>query len=273
MSAAFGWFLLLVLASRVLLIARDAPLSPRQAALLALVQTAALLPLAPALSLLPLAAAILAANLGGAWLERRDPARIGLYRLGALLLILLTAGFSFAPDHALVLRPQLIAAGAWLAEHLLYAGWLQAHAGGRTLPVLIGALLVVGEANILVRLILQATGVTPRRREPEPPADPPQTPAGLILPASPAGLPASLDRREYNAGRFIGVLERLLVYVVVLQGQYMAIGLILAAKGFARFKELDERDFAEYVLIGTLLSVTSAVAAGEMVKLLLPQAL
>jgi len=269
-SAAFGWFILLVLASRVLLIARDAALSPRHGAALSLVQVAALLPIAPVLPLLPLAVAILAANLGGAWLERRDPARIGLYRLGALALILLTAGFSFAPDHGLVLRPQLTAAGAWLADHLLYAGWLQAHAGGRWLPVLIGALLVVGEANILVRLILQATGVTPRRRGSEQPVDPLQTPAGLILPPPPAGLPATLDRGEYNAGRFIGVLERLLVYVVVVQGQYMAIGLILAAKGFARFKELDERDFAEYVLIGTLLSVTTALAVGELIKSLLP---
>jgi len=101
-------------------------------------------------------------------------------------------------------------------------------------------------------------------------ADPQQTLAGLVLPPSPPGLPTVLDRCEYNAGRFIGVLERLLVYLVVLQGQYMATGLILAAKGLAPFKELDERDFAEYVLIGTLLSVTSAVVVGELIRHLLP---
>jgi len=101
-------------------------------------------------------------------------------------------------------------------------------------------------------------------------ADPQQTLAGLVLPPSPPGLPAVLDRREYNAGRFIGVLERLLVYLAVLQGQYMAIDLILAAKGFARFKELDERDFAEYVLIGTLLLVTSAVTVGQLIRHLQP---
>lgn len=73
-----------------------------------------------------------------------------------------------------------------------------------------------------------------------------------------------------NPEQAIGMLERLLVYGFVLQGQYAAIGLILAAKSFARFKEMDERDFAEYVLIGTLLSVTSAVAVGELIELLLP---
>jgi hypothetical protein len=33
---------------------------------------------------------------------------------------------------------------------------------------------------------------------------------------------------------------------------------------------MDERDFAEYVLIGTLLSVASAVLVAEAVKALLP---
>ena len=36
---------------------------------------------------------------------------------------------------------------------------------------------------------------------------------------------------------------------------------MLAAKGFTRFKELDDRDFAEYVLIGTLLSSSLAIAS------------
>ncbi len=78
--------------------------------------------------------------------------------------------------------------------------------------------------------------------------------------------PGPLDQREYNTGRFIGILERLLVYVLVLDNQYEAIGLILAAKRFARFRELDQREFAEYVLIGTLLSVGTAIGIGEAVK-------
>ncbi|NMB87527.1 MAG: hypothetical protein GYA17_04145 [Chloroflexi bacterium] len=67
------------------------------------------------------------------------------------------------------------------------------------------------------------------------------------------------DKRELNAGRVIGILERVIIYTFVLQGQYTAIGFILAAKSFARFKELDNREFAEYVLIGTLLSALLAM--------------
>lgn len=136
------------------------------------------------------------------------------------------------------------------------------------LLVLIGALAVMNEANVLIRGVLQLIRVVPRPRTGDGSAAGAQ--AELILPPRrPGELPQRLDLREYNAGRFIGVLERLLAYAFVLQGQYTAIGLILAAKGFARFREMDQRDFAEYVLIGTLLSMTSAVLVAEAVKALL----
>lgn len=65
---------------------------------------------------------------------------------------------------------------------------------------------------------------------------------------------------EYNRGRVIGTLERIAVYVLVIHDQYEALGLVLAAKGLARFNNLDDRDFAEYFLIGTFLSVVLAGA-------------
>ena len=60
-------------------------------------------------------------------------------------------------------------------------------------------------------------------------------------------------------GATIGVIERLLISALVLAGGVMAIGLVVAAKTLARFKQLDDRDFAEYYLLGTLASVTFAV--------------
>jgi hypothetical protein len=44
----------------------------------------------------------------------------------------------------------------------------------------------------------------------------------------------------------------------VLAGAEAAIGLVIAAKTLARFKQLDDRDFAEYYLLGTLASVAIA---------------
>ncbi len=46
------------------------------------------------------------------------------------------------------------------------------------------------------------------------------------------------------------------------------IGFILAAKAFARSKELENRSFAEYVLLGTLVSTLIAILAGQLTLML-----
>ena len=60
-----------------------------------------------------------------------------------------------------------------------------------------------------------------------------------------------------DAGKFIGVLERLLIYVFVLTNHFEAVGFLLAAKSIFRFGDLKKSNdikLTEYVLIGTLLS-------------------
>lgn len=69
-------------------------------------------------------------------------------------------------------------------------------------------------------------------------------------------------------GRMIGILERMLLLTLVLVNQWGALGLILAAKSLARFKDLDQRPFSEYYLIGTLTSVLIAIASGLTVRVL-----
>ncbi|MDQ3553211.1 MAG: hypothetical protein M3395_02220, partial [Chloroflexota bacterium] len=64
-----------------------------------------------------------------------------------------------------------------------------------------------------------------------------------------------------RVGATIGILERLLICALVLGGAVATIGLVIAAKTLARFKQLDDREFAEYYLLGTLASVTIAVAS------------
>lgn len=70
-------------------------------------------------------------------------------------------------------------------------------------------------------------------------------------------------------GRMIGFLERALALTLIFVGEYAAIGLIIAAKSLARFKALDNREFAEYFLVGTLASLLLAVLVGVAVRLLL----
>lgn len=68
-----------------------------------------------------------------------------------------------------------------------------------------------------------------------------------------------------NAGRYIGMLERIFVFVFILLGQWSAIGLLITAKSVFRFGDLNKgknRKLTEYVLIGTLLSFGLAILAG-----------
>lgn len=71
-----------------------------------------------------------------------------------------------------------------------------------------------------------------------------------------------------DAGRYIGWLERFLVLTAVLIESATAVGLIVAAKSIFRFPELKGRPFAEYFLIGTLLSITVAVIGGLVLLVL-----
>lgn len=71
---------------------------------------------------------------------------------------------------------------------------------------------------------------------------------------------------EVTRGRAIGVLERAVTLTLVLLGQYGALGLVVAAKSLARFKALENRDFAEYFLIGTLASLLLALLGGLAIR-------
>jgi hypothetical protein len=65
-----------------------------------------------------------------------------------------------------------------------------------------------------------------------------------------------------NAGAWIGALERLLILLLMSVGQYAAIGLVLTAKSVARYNKIAEsKQFAEYYLLGTLLSALFAVGS------------
>lgn len=58
-----------------------------------------------------------------------------------------------------------------------------------------------------------------------------------------------------NAGRFIGTVERIIMLIFLSLNQYAALGLVLTAKSIARYDKIaKDKDFAEYYLLGTLLS-------------------
>jgi hypothetical protein len=64
-----------------------------------------------------------------------------------------------------------------------------------------------------------------------------------------------------DGGRIIGLLERGVIFVLILARQYEAIGFLIAAKSILRFSTVAEsRAVSEYVIIGTLASFGWAIA-------------
>lgn len=106
--------------------------------------------------------------------------------------------------------------------------------------VLLGAVLLTWPANVVVRVILGAAR-----------AD---------------------EGAGSGAGRWIGTLERLLIYVLVVSGEAAAASLVVAAKSILRYPEITGEEPAiqpEYVLVGSLSSWLVAFAISAGVRLLL----
>lgn len=80
------------------------------------------------------------------------------------------------------------------------------------------------------------------------------------------------ERGFEHGGRYIGWLERALSFVFVISGQPSSIGFLIAAKSIFRFGELKEqrhRMEAEYIIIGTMMSVGHGLLVAYVTKCLL----
>lgn len=96
--------------------------------------------------------------------------------------------------------------------------------------------------------------------------------SGIVMRELMSTWSASLDEKNdeslSNAGKYIGMLERLFVFIFVITSNWEGIGFLLAAKSVFRFgdlKESKDRKLTEYILIGTLLSFGIAIATGMLV--------
>lgn len=184
-------------------------------------------------ALLALAAAHLVLDAGKAWLPWR-----GLWPFvldQALHLVSLIAVTLWVPD--------LWAQGLWAVAPVAEEGWTASLWPGDSSQPLLPAILLA-----LTGLILTTrTGGFVIGLYMEPWAN-----------NSPKGLP--------GGGRAIGMLERGLIFLLVMTGMPEAIGFLIAAKSVLRFGSLnskqggsDDRKVSEYVIIGTLASFGWAI--------------
>ena len=90
------------------------------------------------------------------------------------------------------------------------------------------------------------------------------TPTNLPTPTNITSNTASLQ----SAGKYIGIIERLLVFLFASINHWEAIGFLIAAKSVFRFGDLKDGSdlkLTEYILIGTLLSFGIAIVTALVV--------
>jgi len=104
---------------------------------------------------------------------------------------------------------------------------------------------------------------------------------GLVLVTNPIGIFTGLflnavipdrdKKNKHDISAWIGILERILILIFILAGQFTAIGFLIAAKSIFRFNDTreDGNKKAEYFLLGTLISFTLAIVIGLLIKYLI----
>lgn len=73
-----------------------------------------------------------------------------------------------------------------------------------------------------------------------------------------------------KGGYLIGLLERLIVAILIINGHVGEIAFVLTAKSVARFKEFEKSGFAEKFLIGTMASISFALAVSLLLMRFVP---
>jgi Protein of unknown function (DUF3307) len=141
----------------------------------------------------------------------------------------------FVADQAAHVLVSLVLAG-WLVE----SGLLTSFAGGgyQVLVLLGGFILTVRGAGFLVGKFAQHLAQANQ----------------LVL----NGLE--------NGGKWIGLFERALIFVLIFVREPAGIGFLVAAKSILRFEEAKDQKLAEYVLIGTLLSFSLGIALSWLTR-------
>ncbi|MFB7142034.1 DUF3307 domain-containing protein [Gottfriedia sp. NPDC056225] len=75
-----------------------------------------------------------------------------------------------------------------------------------------------------------------------------------------------IKNHDLTRGKVIGYIERILVVLLTYNDAFPAIAFIVTAKSIARFKQMDDRDWAEYFLLGTLTSMLFGITFGFILK-------
>ncbi|WP_018248508.1 DUF3307 domain-containing protein [Orenia marismortui] len=74
------------------------------------------------------------------------------------------------------------------------------------------------------------------------------------------------DITPANPGELIGKLERVMLLSLFLSKSFGAISIIFAAKSIARFNNFKSKDFVDYYIVGTFVSLLTAICIGMIIN-------
>lgn len=244
----FSYLLNIVMISRLIYGVKDTAVTGQKTAIVIIIQFIMFLVFKPSAALILLLTSVIVLNLSVYYLERRLK-NLNLFRLVTIIIFLIIISIFTSQSVNISFNENVPAIFNNLKNYSsLLADILKFNVFNLSL-ILTGTLLVLNESNFAIRYFFELFNLMPQVKNKESKNE--------------------IDCKEYNAGRIIGMLERVLIFYFLISNQYTAIGLVVAAKGFTRFKELNNRLFAEYVLIGTFLSAIFAFIIAETIKLLL----
>lgn len=249
MNLQFLYCINVLLAARLILTFNDQCIKLKQTIIITAIQIFSLTLFVNFWVIFILALFIISINFGFFLIEKKIAAYINEIRLVTFIIQVFILGIFCAAPLGLKFNTDLVNLFLNLGEYSVLFSFTKTTDWFNALVVLMGVLLSFNESNLFIRSLFHLFRVFPG-----PSTEP-------VLP--------KIDKREYNAGRIIGILERIIIFFAVFFNQIAVIGFLMAAKGFTRFKELDQRDFAEYILIGTLLSTLVGISVGILVKSLL----
>jgi len=87
---------------------------------------------------------------------------------------------------------------------------------------------------------------------------------------------SSQNKGLENAGKWIGIIERILIFTFIIANQLSVIGFLLAAKSVFRFgdlKDSTDQKKTEYIIIGTFTSFLLAILMGLVIQLIFNKSL
>ncbi len=158
----------------------------------------------------------------------------------------------FIADQALHLLSILVVAGVLTGQTLagiqIIADWYHTP---KAMATTIGLLLCLNPVSFLVGMMTR-----PWRKE-----------LDRLVPHA--------DDNLASAGKWIGISERLLIFLFVILNQFSAIGFLIAAKSLLRYNDKSSTEIptayitkkSEYVLVGTLISYTCAIVIALLTKI------